>query len=469
MRSEALDSPDLIESIAPPFERSVHYRLMCLVLLGWWIAFLYPAVATDSILQDLQRAGESTEQGSLSNQIIILTFAALGFLHLPRAVGVLRSNEGKALISLFGLYFAWATASVLWSAEQSLTVRRLISFFFLLIGSFGLGAGFYGRTRNAVLTLGRHVIYGSLVAVLLLIASRFQDNTLLELLDPRFSLKDTTRIAAWTYPCGYALLAAIVVYGRERWKQFGAVLLFILVLIVLKGRTFIGDVLASATLLYSRVTTGTLRRAAALIGGVTITAVIVDLSTGGALFINWFLDLYERVAALLPYLTLGEGMRNITSLSGRLPLWRALYGYIADHPWGGIGFGAFWSAPRFDEIYATAGWRAVVAHNGFLDELLATGAVGLFLLMSAWIGAMVLSLRANRFQRSGSGYLVFAWLLLFLLFNSLDSIIQNFFQAPTFISLIAVFGILTEFSEYTAAQFETELLSGEFIMEEMPQ
>jgi hypothetical protein len=40
--------------------------------------------------------------------------------------------------------------------------------------------------------------------------------------------------------------------------------------------------------------------------------------------------------------------------------------------------GAFWNPDRFYEIYHAAGWPAVVAHKRFsLDELLATGAIGL--------------------------------------------------------------------------------------------
>ena len=79
----------------------------------------------------------------------------------------------------------------------------------------------------------------------------------------------------------------------------------------------------------------------------------------------------------MPYLSIGEGLRNITTLSGRIPLWQELLRRASEHSYLGHGFGAFWTPDRFAEVFTATKWYAVVAHNGFLDEILATGVVGL--------------------------------------------------------------------------------------------
>jgi exopolysaccharide production protein ExoQ len=145
----------------------------------------------------------------------------------------------------------------------------------------------------------------------------------------------------------------------------------------------------------------------------------------------------------LSYLTIGAGMDDLLSLSGRVPLWEALWLRFQEHPLIGHGFGAFWSPQRFDEIYTEVKWRAVVGHNGFLDELLATGTIGLVLFLAFWIAAMWLSLHSTR-QHKYAGYLVFSWLLLFLCFNSMGSLMQFYFQMPTLLSMTALFALVAQ-------------------------
>jgi O-antigen ligase len=120
-------------------------------------------------------------------------------------------------------------------------------------------------------------------------------------------------------------------------------------------------------------------------------------------------------------------------LSGRLPLWQTLLPHAAERLWTGHGFGAFWTPDRFSEVYAAVRWSAVVAHNGFLEELLATGLVGLLLLLAFWTYGMYLS-----WQLGPSGYLVFSWLALFLYFNAMATIIESYYQFPTFVSFAAL-------------------------------
>jgi hypothetical protein len=155
----------------PRFESTLPYHATCLALLLWWLGFLYPIVSVNDIVGNLMTASASTEQGSLYNQLLISAFAAIGLLYWRYTGRMLRSRQGATLVVFLLAYCAWSVASLLWSDDRSLSLRRLTSFLLILTGCWGLGAGFYARTQLGVLTFARHVIWGSGICVLLLCAS----------------------------------------------------------------------------------------------------------------------------------------------------------------------------------------------------------------------------------------------------------------------------------------------------------
>jgi hypothetical protein len=416
---------------------------MCVLLLLWWLAYLYPLVSINDIVSNLMVAGEATQQGSLYNQALVTALAAFGLVHLPRALRSLASRQAKVLAILLSLYCMWSIFSIAWSDDSSLSIRRLASFFLILVGCFGLGAGFYGHTRNGIETLARHVIYAAGIAVGLLFSLLFTRGILLDFLNPLWNLKYSTQIESYAFPLGYAILSAIFLLRRHPLWALTLAGVFFLVLALLKGRTLLIDVVAASGAVYANIAGSRIVRGIALACSIGLTAFLCDLMSGGEYLIRFIVGASDSLAPWMPYLSIGEGVRNITTLSGRLPLWQHLLGRAAERPWLGHGFGAFWSPERFSEVFAATKWYAVVAHNGFLDEVLATGFVGLFFLMSFWAYGMYLAFRAR-----GCGYLTFGWLLLFLFFNTMDSLIQSFFVLPTLISLMGLAAVMDEFRLY---------------------
>src|SRR5439155_1999722 len=164
--------------------------------------------------------------------------------------------------------------------------------------------------------------------------------------------------------------------------------------------------------------------------GLVLLFVQLDFAAGARIFLSSVSFFTDSFSSLMPYLTIGRGGDDFLSLDGRVPLWQSLWPYFCERPFIGHGFGAFWNPARFDQIFVGVGWSATVAHNGFLDELLATGILGLILILAFWLQGMRESLRATH-QEKHARYLVFGWLLLFLFFNSMGSILQSYFQSPT--------------------------------------
>jgi O-antigen ligase len=324
-----------------------------------------------------------------------------------------------------------------------LSIRRLAMLVLLLIGAIGLGAGFYAQTRDRAIAIARHVLWASWIAVAVLIASRLWHQSFLELLDPEWTLKYETQSQYYMFAAAYGLIAALVLYPSAKIKRVVSVSLLGLVLLLLKGRTMIVGTLAASLIISSRLCKRGLWRKTAFALGLILSAVQLDLALGGRIVLSCTAFVTDRLVSLLPYLTIGNGTDDLQTLSGRIPLWHALWPQFRDHPFIGHGFGAFWYPNRFADVYHEVMWPAVVGHNGFLDELLGTGVIGLVLFLAFWFASMQFTLRVAS-EDKRSGYLVFAWLLLFLFCNSTLSILQSYFQAPTLFSGTALFAVLAQ-------------------------
>jgi len=247
------------------------------------------------------------------------------------------------------------------------------------------------------------------------------------------------------FAAAYGLIAALVLYPSAKIKRVVSVSVLGLVLLLLKGRTVIAGTLAASLIISSRLCNRELWRKTAFALGLILSAVQLDLALGGWIVLSCTAFVTDRLVSLLPYLTIGNGTDDLLMLSGRIPLWHTLWPQFCDHPFIGHGFGAFWYPNRFADVYHEVLWPAVVAHNGFLDELLGTGVIGLLLFLAFWFASMQFTLRVAK-EDKHSGYLVFVWLLLFLFCNSTLSILQTYFQAPTLFSGTALFAVLAQSS-----------------------
>jgi O-antigen ligase len=135
---------------------------------------------------------------------------------------------------------------------------------------------------------------------------------------------------------------------------------------------------------------------------------------------------------------LGIFNRN-TTLTGRLPMWSFLYNtYIIKRPIGGFGFNAFWyiDTNRI-AIQQAAGYPdpVVIADNGFIDILVNTGFIGLFLFSIFYIGAWWRSIKFAWKANSINGFFPLVLLSFTLIANISWSLI---FENESFFMLIMI-------------------------------
>jgi len=91
---------------------------------------------------------------------------------------------------------------------------------------------------------------------------------------------------------------------------------------------------------------------------------------------------FNPITANQEVLLLGRGEETGSSLTGRLPLWEDLLGYLARSPLKGYGFGAFWTPKHIYEIAVSQEWVISEAHSTYVDTALQLGIIGAGLLIA---------------------------------------------------------------------------------------
>jgi O-antigen ligase len=128
-------------------------------------------------------------------------------------------------------------------------------------------------------------------------------------------------------------------------------------------------------------------------------------------------------------------------LTGRVPLWPILLPEIEQRPWLGAGFAAFWNPENVYQFEQLAGWPVTSAHNGFLEEVLNTGMVGLAILLTFCFYTMVVAVSRAR-RGDPLGWLAFLFLLYYLLHNLSISLMQEYFEVP-FVIVLATLALMS--------------------------
>jgi O-antigen ligase len=123
-----------------------------------------------------------------------------------------------------------------------------------------------------------------------------------------------------------------------------------------------------------------------------------------------------------------------STLTGRIPLWSAAANSIAERPWLGYGYAAFWKRIIGNSAVVTlaVGWNAPHAHNGYLDMCLVVGLLGLGLF--AWGSAVTLRRAVHLFQKGSVR--AAKWPLIYLIFFAVYNLTEScIFRSNTFLWL----------------------------------
>lgn len=287
------------------------------------------------------------------------------------------------VIALGALFIAWCCFSLLWSENPEISVRKIGILVLMVVGAFGMAhqLELEDVCWVAVLTLGTYLGLGFLM----------------ELRYGTFRpWEGPYRFAGTVHPNDQGVMSSVLVLAAASapWHTTGKLWLRNTLLgsglaaaWISGSRTAVAALGASfivAVLLRQRGTNRALAFAAAA-GVVSLGAIVYGFANAGA------------VHSASDAAAMGRA-GEVSTLSGRLPLWDAVLHDAAKHPLVGYGYGGYWSVKRMLDISQQLGWHIPHCHNGYLELFVSVGAIGLVLYLTWAVASAATALL--RFQGS---------------------------------------------------------------------
>lgn len=405
-------------------------RLVSAYLLLFWVVLIAPMLKYAPREVGAQ-AAEVAASGSLKTQVLVILYGLIGIAFLPAALRRF-DQTFRWVLALWMAYLSWGYATLFWTAYPPLTVRGLAAFALVSLGSLGLGAGFYGRHRQGVKLFLRHVFVAGVLSALVVTIPLPLHLSQVNILDPAQRLWVNGHFVRFiSRPVMTALLVLVMgaVFGLRRWRtyDFGYVLLLMVPILALKTR---GPLLWTALTLILVYLLYRVRVQDRVLQVGTLLLVVVGTYVS---YVRGVID------PLVPFLTRG-GTASTTTLTGRTPLWEFLTTKAQENLLTGVGFSAFWNPENLDQVEAVVGFPVVAAHNGFLEEVLATGIIGLGLFLVFWIYTMTVAVRRAR-RGDPLGWLALLFMTFYLILNLTSSMLQNHLELP-FMVVFAIIGLM---------------------------
>jgi len=327
----------------------------------------------------------------------------------------------KTIARAWPAVLAWACivslafASKYWSIDPSMTGRRVIAM--VISGSFAmyLGTTFHGHCLPRLLTHCAFIM--GLLSILMVFAV------------PSIGVHQDVNAGMWrgiwyeknqmgmVMAAGGTAAAAWVASEDRRWKTpLLTILLCFLLVLAARSKTSLLCIMLGVGMVGAL---WTLKR-----GGPALAVAAVWMGVvGGAA--GWWLWTYESAEILA---ALGKD----PSLTGRTGIWDALFVKIAERPWTGYGYNAFWgldSEPALWVRYQT-GWVVPSAHNGWIDLLVQLGWPGAVLVGTIMTSSYVLTLLRLPTAGLREGFWGIAYLSVYILLTFSESVLLSAQSLP---------------------------------------
>jgi len=169
-------------------------------------------------------------------------------------------------------------------------------------------------------------------------------------------------------------------------------------------------------------------------GGPVVTVVAVWCAVVAAGLGLWIWDTHS--------VELLEVLGKDPSLTGRTDIWDSLMRKVADRPWTGYGYGAFWgrigeSVPA-DWVRKETGWLVPSAHNGWIDLLVQLGWPGAVLVGALMAATMVIAVLRSFRAGLQEGWWSLGFVAAFLVLSLSESILMAHQGLPWVLFLAAM-------------------------------
>ena len=419
---------------APPRNRAT-FTLALLVLAGglFLTGQSFDTPLHESFTQTADEMEETARGGDTLRRVAFLGMGLFGAFALAGG-GAAWPRPGR--VPAWGwcltLYVGWCAASVLWSHEPGLTVRRLIVLGCFLTAALGVARAL---TNRQVVWLGALIpaVYLGLGVLTELVLGTLRP------------WAGGYRFGGTMHPntqgiCLVSLCTAAAVLLRDRSARgagggspnpprttlcvlFAAGLLF---LVLTKSRTSFAGVGLSLGVLAALASSARVKLAVAVVGGTLLGGGLLAVLACG----------YDPTEGAIDAALMGR-KEQVTSLTGRTAIWEEVGRFTVRCPSAGWGYDSFWTPDHIATVSENCGWGLREAHSAYRDVLLSVGRVGLALLLAGLVGAWVSAARRSADPLAGpadplAGYA--AGFLAAALLNGLTESAMTMVLTPAFLA-----------------------------------
>ena len=367
--------------------------------------------------------------GSTVSRLVIVGWAFLCFL-----TGKQKVTWNSTFLWISVIFAVFLASSVLWSIHPKHTVFKLGVLLVLTLSAYGLASRF---TLRQMLNI---ICCTCLAFVVIGVVAEIAHGT--------FRPWGNYRFIGTCHPNTLAVYAAVMcmsarmylVKDQSTLVAMTMLAIGVVVILMTKSRTTFGAVVIS--MLATQVVS--------VRGNNRILLIAVGFFAMGLVAIGTLFLSQQATVQLGNIVAMGRG-DDVSSLTGRLPLWEELLSWINKRPFLGYGYMAFWDADRVEKLSEMFKWEIPHGHNMYLDITLDIGIIGLIAysiwFFSALQRAVKLFIKTNAIEFAiGFGIGVFALI---------NGCAESFFKIPTFhlfILMSCFFGLLFEQPDESAAK-----------------
>ncbi len=362
---------------------------------------------------------ETVNAGSSSWRVALCVFGLVGLVCVSKP----KLRVSLLLVTMMG-YFGWLYLSVAWSVSPAATAYKLAVLSVFLATAFGIS-----RPLNMEQLAIRFMIVCICYLFWGVIAEFVHGGLRLTSSEYRFT-GTTHPNTNSVYAAIICLCSSIFVFRKGRsvsWTAIAAFCIGATFLLLAKSRTSMAATLLGLAIIGIIHVSPRLR--------VPLLACVLFFMAAAGLTMNLVGNQLKGKVGTAAAMGRKD---DVTTLTGRLPLWDELGDSIADSPVIGHGYLGFWTGERVEYLSELLKWEIPHGHNMYLDVLLDGGLVGLFFYLSLFLAGLVSSTR--RFFATGDRGAAFTTgLLVLVLLHGFGESLFKMPLFPTFVLMTMLF------------------------------
>ncbi|PHP65130.1 hypothetical protein CSC94_20645 [Zhengella mangrovi] len=363
---------------------------------------------------------EAAAQSNPWNQLFWITLLFAAIAASWKKLLNLKWLVSDPVIVLIFCYLAFAAISVTWSPVPGIAFRRFALQVIVVLA----------LSIPVILTSDRAALLGRVNAVMAVTVAL---NFVVVLTTPPGPIghegiyeQKNTLGAAMAFCWLFLLYAAAIGRGGRRWLFLFLAVAALFCLVKSESKTSLGLAILLPVLTWGAIV---VTRPLAMNTALLVLAALVLALVG------WF---YVSALTGFDFADLSMILFNDTTFTGRTVIWQFVVDVISRSPVIGQGYASFWGIGAGSIVEREApGFVAglLQAHNGYLDTLIETGAIGLSILLAIIVAALFSAARFVR-ERPALSWLSMTLVLTVVSHNMLES---SWFRGYSLIWMLFVF------------------------------